>query len=102
VGNDYTIPETYKFVVSPDGNGGQLIKGNSGTALSWLNDSLDKVRQRAINDSIAEVESLRSLLFVSKYDGGYDCCGCTTLDSLYSDMIKKLQELLKPGTNGSL
>jgi len=102
VGNDYTIPETYKFVVSPDGDGGQLIKGNSGTASSWLNNSFDKVRRRAINDSIAEVESLRPLLFVSKYDDGYDCCGCTTLDYLHSDIIKKLQELLKAETNGEV
>ena len=40
---------------------------------------------------ISEIESLEPLLSISKYDGGYDCCGCTTLHDLYSDIIQKLK-----------
>jgi hypothetical protein len=49
--------------------------------------------ENTIDKCISEIELLRPLLSVSKYNGGYDCCGCSTLDDLYFDIIQKLKEL---------
>ena len=54
-------------------------------------------RQQGEADMLAKcitaVEALRPLLFVDKYDGGYDCCGCSTLDQLHDDAIVALRAL---------
>jgi len=62
-------------------------------------------KANGIMDCIDKMESLRPLLAESKYDGGYDCCGCSTLGNLYGDIKVKLQALLneivlKGETNG--
>jgi hypothetical protein len=56
-------------------------------------DLIAKAREDMLAKCIAAVEALRPLLFVDKYDGGYDCCGCSTLDQLHDDAIVALRAL---------
>ena len=42
---------------------------------------------------IAAVEALKPLISVSKYDNGYDCCGCSTPGQLHDDALSALREL---------
>jgi hypothetical protein len=42
---------------------------------------------------IAAVEALEPLLFVDKHHGGYDCCGCSTLDALHEDALAAMRAL---------
>lgn len=53
------------------------------------------VRDQAIRDCIAAVAELKPLLTQSKYKGGYDCCGCSTIDDLYCDSIDAMRALLE-------
>ena len=36
---------------------------------------------------LAQVEALEPLLDVHRLDGGYDCCGCSTLNKLHEDVL---------------
>ena len=41
----------------------------------------------AIAAAVQRVEAFRPLLGRTPFEGGYDCCGCNTLDELYEDCI---------------
>jgi len=55
----------------------------------------DKIRDRAIRDCVDVVKTLEPLLYKSKYDGGWDCCGCSTIGQEYGDIINAIKSLLK-------
>ena len=51
------------------------------------------VREDMLAKCIKAVEALEPLLFVDKWHGGYDCCGCSTLDALHEDSINAMRAL---------
>ena len=47
----------------------------------------------AINDALEAVEKLKPLLGEIPENGGYDCCGCSTLDKLLQDSLSAIRKL---------
>jgi len=44
-----------------------------------------------ITAAVQRVEALKPMLWMTKREGGYDCCGCNTLDELYEDCIAAIK-----------
>lgn len=47
----------------------------------------------ALRDAVEAVKELAPMLNVAKWKGGYDCCGCSTLDQLHDDAGAAIESL---------
>jgi hypothetical protein len=45
----------------------------------------------AIAAAVQRVEALKPMLWMTKREGGYNCCGCNTLLELYEDCIAAIK-----------
>ena len=43
--------------------------------------------KEVLDKAVERVTALEPLLSVDKWDGGYDCCGCSTLSNLFADAV---------------
>lgn len=56
-------------------------------------DAMTEAAANAYARAIAAVVALEPRLRVTLREGGYDCCGCSTLDELYLDVIDALKAM---------
>ena len=54
-------------------------------------DSYEQGQRDALDAAVQRVEALKPKLWITQRDGGYDCCGCNTLDELYEDCIDAIK-----------
>ena len=50
-------------------------------------------RAAALRDAVEAVKALAPMLNVAKWEGGYDCCGCSTLHQLHDDAVAAIETL---------
>jgi len=49
--------------------------------------------EAALDALLHRIETeVRPLLDLGKYEGGYDCCGCTTYDRIVDDVVRIIRE----------
>jgi len=58
---------------------------------SWYDIAYAKGQVDALNDAVNRVETLKPRLWMTTFEGGYDCCGCSTLMDLYDDAIAAIK-----------
>lgn len=56
-------------------------------------DLLRACEQRVLDAAREAVAALEPLLGRSKHEGGYDCCGCATIDYLWTDALDAIDAL---------
>ena len=54
-----------------------------------------------LRDAVEAVKALAPMLNVAKWEGGYDCCGCSTLDKLHDDSVAAIEALNCTHTHSS-
>ena len=58
-------------------------------------DELRACQQRMLDAAREAVVALTPRLEVAKYEGGYDCCGCSTTSDLMEDALAAIDALWK-------
>ena len=53
----------------------------------WLAEHDAEIRADEREKAAQRVEALEPKLDMSKWDGGYDCCGCSTLYRLFDEAV---------------
>ncbi len=65
-----------------------------GTGMSdstWYDIAYAKGRMDATVAAVQRVETLKPRLWMTTFEGGYDCCGCSTLMDLYDDALAAIK-----------
>lgn len=58
---------------------------------TWYDIAYAKGRMDATVAAVHRVETLKPRLWMNTFEGGYDCCGCSTLIDFYEDAIDAIR-----------